>query len=150
MLPGMGGDPSQVVSCIFIHLSVLSSEVCCSFFLSSSSLGHIWSTAGMSEPVAMVIDNGPTAHMENKKTQISMMYTALSRPTGQGPSRHEGCLCSKGVGLPLSARFACVSVSMCVSCLYSCPSGCPNETAPVAATRAAEPPRDLKNGRVYL
>ena len=36
-------------------------------------------------------------------------------------------------------------------CVYmyivSCPSGCPSETAPVATTRAAEPPRDLKNGR---
>ena len=29
----------------------------------------------------------------------------------------------------------------------SCPSGCPSETAPVADTRTAKPPRDLKNGR---
>ena len=76
--------------------------------------------------------------------------SALSRPTGQGPSRHEVCLCSKGVGLPLPPPPLSLSLFGMRFTVYLLPLWVSCETAPVAATRAAEPPRDLKNGRVNV
>ena len=109
---GDGGGIQVKWSRVFLFICLCYLLRCAVLFFLLGSLGHIWSTAGMSEPVAMVIDNGPTAHMGKKSTSMNVHSPLSTHRTGTQPARR----------LPLfqgSGSSSLSSVRVCV-CVYVC------------------------------